>query len=138
MHADIAITLQVFGGIEQHGKQGAFFVVVEKRHTATLFPIIKKHIAPGSIIMSDCWKAYDCLEQNGYHHLNVNHSKNFKDPVTGAHTNTIEGSWLYAKRSLPIYGWRKDLMTGYLASFVWGREVRRCGGDPLEEFLKLI
>ncbi len=29
-------------------------------------------------------------------------------------------------------------MAGYLASFVWRREVRRCGGDTLEEFLKLI
>ncbi len=49
--------LQVFGGIERHGKQGSFFVVVEKCDTATLLPIIKKLIAPGSIIMSDCRKA---------------------------------------------------------------------------------
>ncbi len=51
--------LQIFGGIKQHGKQGGFFIVVEKHDTATLLPIIKKYIAPGSIIMSDCWKAYD-------------------------------------------------------------------------------
>ncbi len=27
---------------------------------------------------------YNCLEQRGYRHFNVNHSKNLKDPVTGA------------------------------------------------------
>ncbi len=85
--------------------------------------------------MPVCWKAYNYLEKHGYHHLNVNHSKNFEDPVTGAHTNTIEGSWLHAKRSLPEYGWKKDLMTAYLASFLWKRDVKTAGLDPFEEFL---
>ncbi len=108
------------------------------RDMAILLPIIKKYIAPGTIIMSDCLKADDCLEEHGYWHLNVNHSKNFKDPETSAHTNTIEGSWLHAKRSLPVHGWRKDLMIGYLALFLWRRAVKRARQDPFEEFLKLI
>ena len=34
--------------------------------------------------MSDMWKAYDCLQDEGYNHLTVNHSLNFIDPDTGA------------------------------------------------------
>ncbi len=87
--------------------------------------------------MLDCWKVYDCLDEHGYRHVNVNHSKDLEDPVTGAHTNTIEGSWLHAKRSLPVYGWRKDLMTDHLALFLWRRGATRAGLDLFEKFLKL-
>ncbi len=83
-----SIILQVFGGIECQGAS----VVVESQDTATLLSIIKNLITPGSTILPDCWKAYDCLEQHGHQHVSVNHSKNLKDPVFGAHTNTIEGS----------------------------------------------
>lgn len=40
----------------------------------------------------------------GFAHSTVNHEKNFKDPVTGTHTNTIEGRWFCVKRSLPRSG----------------------------------
>ena len=45
-----------------------------------LLPIIKDWIAPGTTIMSDYWKAYNCLEREGYVHLKVNHKITFKDP----------------------------------------------------------
>ena len=34
-------------------------------------------------------KAYDCLTDEGYSHLSVNHSLNFVDPDTGAHTQRL-------------------------------------------------
>ena len=39
-----------------------------------LSPVIKEHILPGKRIISDMWKAYDCLQDEGYVHLKVNHS----------------------------------------------------------------
>jgi len=53
--------------------------------------------------MSDCWKAYDKVEEIGYHHLKVNHSINFVDRDTGTHANAIESTWRHAKRFCPEY-----------------------------------
>ena len=78
----------VFGGVER-GSNKSFFRVVENRGKDVLLAIIKEFIEPGTAIISDCWKAYDCLEDEGFHHLTVNHSLSFKHPETGEHTNTI-------------------------------------------------
>jgi len=34
-------------------------------------------------------------------HKTVDHSKNFKDPITGAHTNNIESLWSKIKPKIP-------------------------------------
>lgn len=48
------------------------------------------HTHTGTMVISDCWKAYNCLEKEGYQHLTVNHSYNFVGPKSKAHTNIIE------------------------------------------------
>ena len=82
---------------------------VEDRSADTLIPIIKKHVLPGTIIISDCWKAYSKLEEEGFQHQTVNHSKEFINKETGAHTNTIESTWRAVKTSLPKHGTVKSL-----------------------------
>ena len=78
----------IFGGICRETK-ACFLVPVERRDKDTLIPIIRAQILPGTCVMSDMWKAYDCLQDEGYNHLTVNHSLNFVDPDTGAHTQRI-------------------------------------------------
>ena len=45
----------VFGRIEENSRK-CFIFPVEERSVATLLPIIKKWIKPGSTIISDCWE----------------------------------------------------------------------------------
>ena len=107
----------VFGGIEEDSRK-CFLVAVEKRDEQTLLPIIQKWIEPGTIIVSDCWKAYSKLETHGYEHRTVNHSREFVNKE-GDHTNKIEGHWRHAKCKLPKFGVRKHLFSTYLAEFIW-------------------
>ncbi|XP_037780346.1 uncharacterized protein LOC119576777 [Penaeus monodon] len=86
----------VFGGVCRKSRK-FFFVPVQTRDSLTLLKVIKERIHPGTTVISDCWKAYNCLETEGYQHLTVNHSYNFVDPDTKAHTNTIERKWRDAK-----------------------------------------
>ena len=80
----------VFGGREKYDKTKIFMVPVHNRKQSTLLPIIQKWIMPGSIIHSDCWKAYSKLSKFGYTHVTVNHSKEFKNLESAACTNCIE------------------------------------------------
>lgn len=77
-----------------------FCVIVEKRDKATPEPLIMKHIAPKSEVISDGWAAYCDIDKlpGECTHKVVNHSKNFKDPTTGAHTNGIEGECMHLKK----------------------------------------
>ena len=93
----------VFGGICRESKE-CFVVPVNSRDKGTLLPIIQDRILPGTCVMSDLWRAYDCLNDEGFQHLTVNRSLNFVDPDAGAHTQNIENTWWVAKRSLPQTG----------------------------------
>lgn len=95
-----------------------------KRDAATLISIIKSHIRPGTTIISDCWKAYCELDNMTelYSHYTVNHSENFVDPTTSAHTQTIEGTWSHFKaRHKEERGTYRSLFGSYIAQFCWRR-----------------
>ncbi|GFX24742.1 DDE_Tnp_IS1595 domain-containing protein [Trichonephila clavipes] len=89
----------VFGGVQRDPKK-CIFHVVANRTKVELLSVIREWILPGTTIISDCWRAYKCLSEEGYRHLTVNHSLTFKNPESGAHTNSIEGTWLAIKRNL--------------------------------------
>ena len=97
---------------------------VENRTKDTLLEIIKRWVRPGSIIMSDGWSAYKCLQNNGFNHLVVNHSNEYKDPLTGAHTNTIEGLWMHAKRERN----GNSYVTDALIEYMWRRRFHATTG----------
>ena len=114
----------VFGGVENTPERRFFAVIVEKRDRKTLMPLIKKFIAPGSIIMSDQWGAYNQIsDQEGYDytHQTVNHSKEFVDSETGACTNTVEGTWSAVKSKVPARKRNKRELQNCLFEFIWRR-----------------
>ena len=127
----------IFGGICREDKQ-LFLIIVPDRTSVTLLKAIKDHILPGTTIYSDCWAAYNKLLQEGYPHLTVNHSENFIDPSTGAHTQTIERLWRSVKT---VAKQRNGILTNrileYLAEFIWFRD-HPLGPDRFEDALQLL
>ena len=122
----------VFGGIEEESRK-CFIVCVDDRSEATLLKHTQDWIEPGTVIVSDCWKAYVNLDKYGYTHKTVNHSVEFVSSE-GYDTNKQEGHWRQMKVSLPTHGRKKEHYSSYLADFIW-RYVNR-GNDLFKIFLK--
>ena len=109
-------------------------VPVERRDKETLIPIITERIANGTTIMSDCWKSYDCLSTMDFEHLTVNHSYNFVDPNTEAHTQNIENLWWQIKRQLPETYTRHEQLNLHLSEYIW-RKSKKDNCDLFMEFI---
>lgn len=75
---------------------------IDNRSKVVLKKIIVDTITENSTIHSDMWSSYMSIfsEDLGFVHETVNHSENFKDPVTGVHTNLIENLWMLLKQAL--------------------------------------
>lgn len=91
----------VLGGVTR-GSSECFLVQCpdNKRDANTLCLLILQFVRPGTTIITDQWGGYNPLQHHGYQHYTVNHSASFVNTTTGAHTNTVEGTWFHAKRHL--------------------------------------
>jgi hypothetical protein len=112
----------VVGGVERTPERRVFLVPVERRSKRTLLAILKDHLYPESILHTDLWKGYlGASEECGVVHRTVNHSLHFKDPTTGTHTNTIEGTWNGLKMKIAPRNRVAHNMNYHLFEFIWRR-----------------
>ena len=126
----------VFGMVERDSGRALTFRVPDRSRETLVTRLVQEFVRPGTIIISDKFSPYFNLNNIGYIHLMVNHSKNFVDPVTGAHTNTIEGLWNQVKKKLKrMSGTFKDKLPGYLDEFNWQRQYP---GNRFENMLRHI
>ena len=116
----------LFGGIERVTKKKFIVPLIGKqrdRSAATLFPIIRKYILPGSTIVSDGWKAYELLGNEGFTHWVVNHSKHFVYPSDArVHTQNIERLWRDLKEWTKRPGMRSEYFEQYFSRYLFLKE----------------
>ena len=116
----------VFGGVER-GSGECFMVEVQQRSAAVLLPLIQQYIRPSTTVMSDEWRAYSQISTLGMQHETVNHSLHFVDPLSGAHTQTIECTWSQAKRMMRkkgVMATSADLFPTYLQEYLWRKKFK--------------
>ena len=126
-------------GLTNRGSLDCVLKSVDKsRSRDVLLPLINENCADGTIFCSDGWKAYVKLSENidlaDTMNFAVNHTNNYVDPVTGAHTQTIEGLWRHCKQFLPDYGLKPKDLDSYLSAFMWFRYVKQRQLDLLKHF----
>ena len=132
----------VFGGICRETKK-VFAIRVDDRTSRTLIPLINTIILPGTKIISDGWSAYTPL-RNGplparYTHQIVNHSQNFVDPITGAHTQGVERMWRDLKEVKKRYnGVRREEIDTHIGEFLWRKNNRVEKHNAFRKTLELL
>ncbi|KII73466.1 hypothetical protein RF11_04452 [Thelohanellus kitauei] len=121
----------VLGGVERTIERKAFLTEVPDRTAETLERIISNHVLSESTIVTDCIRSYANLNHL-YEHHTVNHSSDLIDLRSGAHTNTIEGTWnalkmkISSRNRINSYDEDGNVVKNHLEDFlgqsVWLRE----------------
>jgi transposase-like protein len=126
----------LLGGVERTAEKRTFFAHVADRSSATLLTLIARYVHPGSIVYTDCWRGYEGIKRElGMMHFTVNHSEYFRDPVTGVHTNTIEGTWNGLKICINSRNRVRDGIEAHMGEFQWRREHKN---DKWDAFINLL
>ena len=70
-------------------------------------------------------------------HRTVNHSREFRDPVSGVNTNCIESLWKDCKQKFKIMcGMNADNIPSYLDEFLWRQYFgRAASGEAFRAIL---
>ena len=99
----------------------------------TLLGVIRVWIHPGIVVVSDRWRVYNTLKEEGFQHFSVNDSLNFENPTDPeVHTQNIERTWRDVRRGLSRYGRRAEHFVGYLTDIFLKR--RFALGEQVHEF----
>ena len=116
-----------------------FMQVVQSRDAATLLPIIRHHVLPGTIIHSDEWSSYRRVAalSNVHTHETVNHSVEFVSS-SGVHTQHVESYWNRVKTKLKrMKGCHEHQLPGYLDEFMYrerfGRNDYECWQSIIQD-----
>jgi transposase-like protein len=125
----------VLGAVEKSEPRRIRLTVVDDRSMPTLTHKIKEIVKEDSLIYTDCWRGYNELSSTYKAHETVNHSRHFKDPETGVHTNSIEGNWFGVKMQIPPRLRTKDKINLYLVRYMI---LRNEPGHPMEAIIKYL
>lgn len=133
----------MFGILQRSG--AVFIQMLANVKQATIEPLIRSVIQPGSSVYTDEYDIYARLEAWGYPHKSVCHSRgeyardDDGDGFHEVHVNTIEGFWSLLRSWLrPHRGISQELLPHYLAFFEFVHNAKRRGKALLGSLLHAL
>ena len=112
---------------------------------ATIAPLIKSTVTPGTLIFTDEYKIYARLISWGYQHKSVCHAQGEYardedgDGFHEVHVNTIEGFWSLLRSWLrPHRGISQEKLPLYLGFFEFVHNARKQGKALLSALLECL
>lgn len=124
------------GGIERNSRN-CFLIPVPNRNAETMARLIAQYVNPGSLVVTDKWRAYSEAIKNldNITHETINHSIHFVDPLNRlVHTQNIEGFFSRSKYFIrKKRGISREKQSEYLIQFIWQYSVKK-----RERFSKLL
>ena len=133
----------MFGILQRSGE--VFIQMLANVKQATIEPLIRSIIQPGSSVYTDEYDIYARLEAWGYTHKSVCHGRgeyardDDGDGFHEVHVNTIEGFWSLLRSWLrPHRGISQELLPHYLAFFEFVHNAKRRGKALLGSLLHAL
>jgi hypothetical protein len=115
----------VIGGVDSTPERNMFAETIETRDRDSIVAALTRHIAPESIVVTDCWRGYSGIDEAlSVRHMTVNHSAGFVNPENNACTNAIEGTWAGMKNRIPARCRTRNHIEGHLLEYIWRRRHR--------------
>lgn len=133
----------MFGILQRSGE--VFIQMLANVKQATIEPLIRSVIQPGSSVYTDEYDIYARLEAWGYTHKSVCHGRgeyardDDGDGFHEVHVNTMEGFWSLLRSWLrPHRGISQELLPHYLAFFEFVHNAKRRGKALLGSLLHAL
>ncbi len=133
----------IFGMIQRSGE--VILRMLANVQQKTIRPLIRRFIAPGSVVYTDEYDIYSRLDQWGYIHRTVCHAAGEfardedGDGFCEVHVNTLEGFWSLLRSWLrPHRGISQEQLPVYLGFFEFVHNVRVRGKALLGALIGLL
>jgi len=133
----------IFGMIQRSGE--VIIRMLNDVKQSTIEPLIRSFVKEGSLIYTDEYSIYNRLEEWGYSHKTVNHSKGEfardedGDGFCEIHVNSIEGFWSLLRSWLrPHRGISQEKLNLYLGFFEFVHNIRKRGKALLGSLITLL
>jgi transposase len=119
--------------------------MLEHVQQATIEPLMRRTIAPGTVVYTDEYDIYARLSEWGYTHQTVCHAAgelardDDGDGFCEVHVNTLEGFWSLLRSWLrPHRGISQEQLPIYLGFFEFVHNVRRRGNALLGALIEIL